>query len=72
MDEIATQLTVESNKRGWHLLLNETAGILGARPDGYLLQAVCPNQEIAEEVKQFLFAHQLVHLVQVVPSDGAS
>ena len=70
MDELRKKLFITSSQRGWNLALEETDGIQAARPDGYLVGAVCPDQEVASELTRFLIANQLIHLVRVIVKDG--
>jgi hypothetical protein len=65
MDEIKTKLFLASSQRGWNLTLNDTEGIEGARPDDYLVEAICPSVEVAVEVKRFLITSQLIHKVKI-------
>ncbi len=59
-------LFLASQKQKWNLTLNTIEGEHAARIDDFLVEAVCPSVEIAEEVRRFLMAHQIIHKVQVV------
>jgi len=59
-------LFLASQKQRWNLTLNTIEGEHAARTDDFLVEAVCPSMEIAEEVRRFLIAHQLIHKVQIV------
>lgn len=65
MDELHTKLFLASSQRGWNLALKDTEGIQAARTDSYLVEAVCPDQEVSEELTRFLVANQIIHLVKV-------